>query len=1300
MPSVPAPSPAALPPVPDAAVGGGAEVLGVEVEIASGARLDVSGDRGGGTLLVGGDLQGRNPDVMNALHTRIATGALLAADARVFGDGGRIIVWANGSTRFAGHMSARGGEQGGNGGFGETSGRHVLFFQGTADLGARRGRRGTLLLDPTHLTVGGTADINGDGNNGDDYACACELDDAAADHPGVHSRITARALLAVLDTTDVTLAATDTLTIAAALAKTGTAATTLTLRANTITIAAPISSSGGALNLALEATGTTTFTGNSSYRGGTLTSTGLVHFVGTTLDGVTFGGNITTTGGGHAYVRNGLRLAAGSVFDLGSTSLYMIGSQSISVAGGSGAASVRSAGGLVYVNYGNNSDTLTLAEGITWRGWGSFHNYYAGGRLHNHGTLEANGAAGTTLLVQTSDFQSNDPSLIVNNGAGTLRIAPSNRWINNGAIVVNGGTVELVSGDQLNGSGSLALNAGTLILDGALTVEELLGRNYTRNAGTSVQLRGTFDLDGGTLDIGSGGLFKTGGLSALSGATLRNGTLVSGDGTALRGSGTLDGITLGSDLSSAASYLIVRNDLVLGAGTTFNTGNTTLYMQGSQAIRVAGTGTARLVAGGSTVYVNYGGDGQTLTLGSGLDFSGHGGFYNYYADGGLVNQGNLAATTTNQTLQVHTSRLRNEGPARSAGGLLFLAPGSFVNTGALVNDGGTLTLSALDTLTNTGTITLNAGLTRFGGRFTRAALASGYTRVAGSEVNLTGTLDLEGGTLDIGSSGLFGAGGLTAFEGGTVLAGTLVSGDGTQLRGTGTLDGITLGSDLASAASYFIVRNGLRIAAGRTFTTGNTTFYMQGTQSIDAAGPGTASVVAGGSTFYVNYGGAGQTLTLGSGLAFSGHAGFYNYYNDGGLVNQGRFAATTNAQALHVQASRFRNEGLAHSAGGHLSLAPGSFFNAGALANDGGTLTIAALDTLANTGTIALNAGSTRFGGTFTRAALASGYTRLAGSQVHLTGTLDLEGGTLDIGSAGLFGVGGLTSLEGGTLLHGTVASGDGTARAGYGTLDTVTFGSALASTASHFYVRNGLLLADGSTFTLGNTALYFQGSQAMGVAGGGTATVAAAGSTIYVNYGGSGHTLTLGPGVTFRGYAGFYNYYADGGLVNAGRLEATTAGQTLQAHANRFRNEGVARSAGGQLWLNSGSSVNAGALANDGGTLTITALETLANTGTIALNAGRTILGGTFTRSAFATGYSRQAGSELRISGILDLEGGTLDIGGAGLFGAGGLTALEGGTLRNGTLASGDGTPLAGYGVLDGLAIAGNLATGGSNYF
>ncbi|HEX2828325.1 MAG TPA: filamentous hemagglutinin N-terminal domain-containing protein [Burkholderiales bacterium] len=132
--------------------GGRVAITGNEI-ILRGAHLDASGDSAGGTVLVGGDWQGRNPDVANAQLTQLNFSTTIAADARQSGDGGKVVVWSDRDTQFFGAISARGGAQGGDGGRIEVSGKENLVFGGMADAGAPNGKPGVLLLDPKNIVI-------------------------------------------------------------------------------------------------------------------------------------------------------------------------------------------------------------------------------------------------------------------------------------------------------------------------------------------------------------------------------------------------------------------------------------------------------------------------------------------------------------------------------------------------------------------------------------------------------------------------------------------------------------------------------------------------------------------------------------------------------------------------------------------------------------------------------------------------------------------------------------------------------------------------------------------------------------------------------------------------------------------------------------------------------------------------------------------------------------------------------------------------------------------------------------------
>lgn len=133
--------------------GGQIHLLGRNVGVYRQAEVDASGSTGGGQVLVGGDYQGGNAAVSNASATYLGPDAVIKANATVAGDGGKVIVWGNDVARVYGAIEARGGVQGGNGGFVETSGGYLDARPRRVDAGAPAGQAGTWLLDPYDITI-------------------------------------------------------------------------------------------------------------------------------------------------------------------------------------------------------------------------------------------------------------------------------------------------------------------------------------------------------------------------------------------------------------------------------------------------------------------------------------------------------------------------------------------------------------------------------------------------------------------------------------------------------------------------------------------------------------------------------------------------------------------------------------------------------------------------------------------------------------------------------------------------------------------------------------------------------------------------------------------------------------------------------------------------------------------------------------------------------------------------------------------------------------------------------------------
>ncbi|NIQ03229.1 MAG: filamentous hemagglutinin N-terminal domain-containing protein [Nitrospinaceae bacterium] len=140
--------------------GGTVQILGQSIGLFESAVVDVSGRAGGGTVLIGGDHQGRG-EVPTAQASYIGQDTVILADATESGDGGTVVIWSEEATQVHGRISARGGPEGGDGGWVETSGRLGLVITQNPDVSAPEGQGGVWLIDPGNIEV-----VEGSGNTG------------------------------------------------------------------------------------------------------------------------------------------------------------------------------------------------------------------------------------------------------------------------------------------------------------------------------------------------------------------------------------------------------------------------------------------------------------------------------------------------------------------------------------------------------------------------------------------------------------------------------------------------------------------------------------------------------------------------------------------------------------------------------------------------------------------------------------------------------------------------------------------------------------------------------------------------------------------------------------------------------------------------------------------------------------------------------------------------------------------------------------------------------------------------------
>ena len=538
--------------VATAAKGGQATILGGDVVLDGAASVDASGRAGGGTILVGGDYQGR-PGVPTASTVTVGPAAILRADASEKGDGGKIIAWSEQGTRFSGSATAKGGPAGGNGGLVEVSSRGRLGFDGRVDLRAPLGKTGTLLLDPEDLTITATTDNN------------VSTTGQTLTTSGSASTLAASTILTALATADVIVqtaspsASLGTISVNASILN--TTANSLTLKAHrNIDLAAGVTlSSTGGGSIALIADQANSNTGAIT---GTATS------------------QITVTGGGS------LSLKAGSGIGTSGSPLK------IEVSGGGVLAASSRTGG-IFITRTANDLTVGTAGGLT------------GLTATSSGSISLQGGNGNLTVSNAISTASGVVSISA--GTGTLTVSTGQTISATGGLTLTADHLTL-SGSLAGGSGSVSLRAttGGLAIDLGATVKPGTGLAFSQaelnristSAGVVVG-----DSSAGAVTVSQAvSLTTSGGVSVIGGGalTFASGASVTAARISLSGSSAAvtENVTAsgGVTLSGGAGGLTLASTVTVGngggAGAVTLIGDTLSIPTGAAV--VGGTGSVTL----------------------------------------------------------------------------------------------------------------------------------------------------------------------------------------------------------------------------------------------------------------------------------------------------------------------------------------------------------------------------------------------------------------------------------------------------------------------------------------------------------------------------------------------------------------------------------------------------------------------------------------------------------------------------------------------------------------------------------
>ncbi|MFN6539611.1 MAG: CHAT domain-containing protein [Nostoc sp. EkiNYC01] len=618
--------------------GGTVTALGTKVAVIDG-NINASGTNGGGTVLIGGDYQG-NGTLPNAEQTYVNSNSTINADSNLYGNGGRVIVWGNDTTEFFGKISARGGINAGNGGFVEVSGKNFLTFNGVVDTSAANGSFGTLLLDPTTLTIidGGAGTFDATAGNiafGDADIGANTVSWGAIAASGANINLQATGNITINNITGATPGVTTATGVATLNLGTG-GSFSLSSQTGSVNFVDPtntIATTGGAINisgasLALGNLDTTTdFAGNSGNVA--LSATGDITAGNIIASGQGYlAGNITVASSGGGITLNNLDTSNTEGFNTINTA----GTVSLSAAGNiftgridsfsNDAGNSGSAGSVVATTTNGSITTGAINSSVVKTGGGNF-----------------TGTAGAVTLTATDNITVNDAinasaSAIGVDGTGnvtagnvtlqTTNTAGSNisfTSINTQAIAddfgegntVQGGNVQVLTNGLIQGLGT-----GDTIATGGF---------FTGEAGTTVQplAGGTVSIrhDGGPNNVdfivgnasvnGTAGSINTGATSI---TALNNFPVLPNGGDA---TGTPTGITItsvntpptlttNSPLSSNAQVNQTLSFTFTASTSDVNLDNTTVVIDAIQA------GTLRR---GDTVLAA----GDTLTIGETLNYT-------------------------------------------------------------------------------------------------------------------------------------------------------------------------------------------------------------------------------------------------------------------------------------------------------------------------------------------------------------------------------------------------------------------------------------------------------------------------------------------------------------------------------------------------------------------------------------------------------------------------------------------------------------------------------------------------------
>ncbi|EMD4941725.1 filamentous hemagglutinin N-terminal domain-containing protein, partial [Escherichia coli] len=554
--------------------GGKVVVQGQNILLDKGSSITATGGQGGGEVYIGGGWQGKDSSIRNADNVVMKDGARIDVSATQQGNGGTAVLWSESFTNFRGQISAKGGENGGNGGQVETSSHGNLQAFGSVSASAKKGKAGNWLLDPLDITIvenaGGNA-ANETEENGEKIFSPGSTTQSQVSNTSINNELNNGTSVTIL--TNSTTSGSDqkgNITVNADINKTSGTDATLTLKADgNINVNKNITSTAGKLNVNLAAANTS--------------STGTI----------TLGNNVSIT-------TNGGDITAGTANASNSVTINVTGT-TLNTSSGSQAGNITLNGSRVNVT----NATITA---------GNFTlNATANGADLNNVTLMAthdiiltgNSTNGTGLQLKgTNTLNATNGSISLagnsTNGTGIDLLGTNTLTATSGTISFNGksgksrginisGTSNILNATEINLTGS-STGAEGIDISGSSTLTATDG-NISLNGTTSsawygVRIQGsTITADNGSVDLtgnstnGTGlQLNGTNTLNATNGSISLTGNSTNGTGLQLNGTNTLNA-TNGS--ISLAGNSTNGTGLFLGGNKTLRASNGNINLTGN-----------------------------------------------------------------------------------------------------------------------------------------------------------------------------------------------------------------------------------------------------------------------------------------------------------------------------------------------------------------------------------------------------------------------------------------------------------------------------------------------------------------------------------------------------------------------------------------------------------------------------------------------------------------------------------------------------------------------------------------------